>query len=373
MPLSQFQPANYASLLAEKVSSVCDVLQPFYNHAPQVFASEPEGYRMRAEFRVWHEGDALNYVMYRPDDRKTPVPIDDFPIAHSSIRQLMNPLLDKLKHTPLLRQKLFQVEFLATLSGDLLVTLIYHRKLNEQWEAAAQQLRDDLSNQTAPISIIGRSRKQKIVLQKDHVVEALDIAGRTFSYVQVEQSFTQPNARVNIKMIEWACAQARGSTGDLLELYCGNGNFTLPLAQYFDSVIATELSKVSTRAALQNAANNQISNVQIIRLSAEEVAEAMAGGREFRRLQSLPKPLDAYALNTLFVDPPRAGLDPQTLQLASQFPVILYVSCNHQTLAGNLALLGATHEVTDLALFDQFPYTHHMECGVVLRRKGQSV
>jgi tRNA (uracil-5-)-methyltransferase len=158
-------------------------------------------------------------------------------------------------------------------------------------------------------------------------------------------------------------------SGDLLELYCGNGNFTLPLARQFNHVIATELSKVSTRAARHNLSANSISNVEIIRLAAEEVVQAMAGEREFRRLRELPRPLADYQLETVFVDPPRAGLDQSTLAMVKEFPNVMYISCNPITLADNLSTLTISHRVTRFALFDQFPYTHHMECGVLLERR----
>lgn len=48
---------------------------------------------------------------------------------------------------------------------------------------------------------------------------------------------------------------------------------------------------------------------------------------------------------------------------------ILYISCNPETLAENLAALHSTHRITRCALFDQFPYTHHMESGVLLERR----
>jgi len=54
------------------------------------------------------------------------------------------------------------------------------------------------------------------------------------------------------------------------------------------------------------------------------------------------------------------------MKMVQAYPHILYISCNPQTLCENLAVLSETHEVTRLALFDQFPYTHHMECGVLL-------
>ena len=76
------------------------------------------------------------------------------------------------------------------------------------------------------------------------------------------------------------------------------------------------------------------------------------------------------ALDTLFVDPPRAGLDATCVELARRFATVVYVSCNPETLARDVALLAATHDVSRLAAFDQFPYTHHLEAGVVLERKS---
>ena len=365
MPLSRIQPHRYDALLAEKSAAVTAMLTPFEAPSPVVYPSVPTGFRMRAEFRVWHSGDALDYVMFRPGDPRTPVPVADFPIACEAIQALMPPLRDWLQGDTELRRKLFQVEFLSTLAGDTLLTLAYHRPLDEAWEAAAGLVADAFD-----VAIVGRSRGQKLVVRRDYVEERLAIHGRDYHYRQYEQSFTQPNAAVNRAMIEWALDRAEGLSGDLLELYCGNGNFTLPLADRFADVIATEVSKASVRAALENARANAIDNVQLIRLSAEETAAAMAGEREFRRLQSLRRPLPDYALNTLFVDPPRAGLDAATLQLAGRFDNILYISCNPVSLASHLEALTRSHGITAFAQFDQFPYTDHMECGVLLQRKS---
>jgi tRNA (uracil-5-)-methyltransferase len=364
MPLSRVDPSRYEALLGEKTRQVCALLAPFEVPSPEVFRSPDLGFRMRAEFRVWHDGDALDYVMFHPEDRRTPVPVNDFPIACDTIRQLMPQLRERLRLQPLLRRKLFQVEFLSTLSGDTLVTLVYHRQLENEWEVAAAALASSLD-----ISIVGRSRRQKRVIGRDFVLEQLAIAGHSYRYRQYEQAFTQPNARVNIDMIEWACRQTACMPGNLLELYCGNGNFTLPLAGCFDQVIATELSKNSVRAAQENLALNAVGNVEIIRLSAEEVTQAILGEREFRRLAHLPQRLSEYDLQSLLVDPPRAGLDSGTVTMAAGFPAILYFSCNPDTLAENLRVLHRTHRPRAFALFDQFPYTDHMECGVLLARR----
>ena len=363
MPFSNVIPDQYQTLLAAKCARVSELLAPFKPPRAEIFPSSPTAYRMRAEFRIWHDDDKLDYVMFRRDDPRTPVPIYAFPMACDAIQQLMPTLREKLTHSDTLRRKIFQVEFLSTQAGETLVTLIYHRKLLADWEKEASALAAELG-----VALVGRSRKQKIVIGQNFVRESLTVNGRPFNYLQYEQAFTQPNAGVNTNMITWACERGSSLTGDLLELYCGNGNFTLPLSLHFDNVLATELSKASVRAARENLALNNIDNVQIIRLSAEEVTQAMRRVREFRRLADLAKPLQEYDLRTIFVDPPRAGLDEQTVHMAADFDAIIYISCNPNTLAENLGVLCQTHRIANLALFDQFPYTDHMECGVLLLR-----
>ena len=73
----------------------------------------------------------------------------------------------------------------------------------------------------------------------------------------------------------------------------------------------------------------------------------------------------------LLVDPPRAGLDQTTLSLVQKFDQVLYISCNPATLRENLRASGLehTHVVRKFALFDHFPYTPHLECGVWLARR----
>jgi len=364
MPLAAVQPERYPELLAQKVERVAGLFAPWTPESPAVYPSDPTGFRTRAEFRMWHQGDSLDYVMFHPDAPTIPVPVSRFPIASDGIQRLMPTLRALLQESAILRRKLFQVEFLSTLAGDMLVTLVYHRPLADDWEIAAAELGRQLG-----VSIVGRSRRQKIVLGRDFVEEVLQVHGKRFHYRQYEQSFTQPNSRVNVSMIEWACERAAGLDGDLLELYCGNGNFTLPLAQHFGQVIATELAKRSVRAARENLEVNRIGNVHIVRLSAQEASQAIRGERSFRRLAELPRPLHEYDLRTVFVDPPRAGLDADTVNMVSGFPAILYISCNPQTLALNLAALDRSHRVAQFALFDQFPYTDHMECGVLLLQK----
>ncbi|MGB2040801.1 MAG: tRNA (uridine(54)-C5)-methyltransferase TrmA [Porticoccaceae bacterium] len=326
-----------------------------------VHRSEPLGFRMRAEFRIWHQDGQVFYAMNRRGEKR-PYIIQDFPIGAPLINQTMPSLLEALNSSPILSRKCFSAEFLTTSSGQVLITLIYHRALDADWEAEARALQAQLG-----AAIIGRSRKQKLVLDRDYVVENLTVDGRNYSYQQVESGFTQPNAGVNTQMLQWSSQQLAGSSGDLLELYCGNGNFTAVLAQHFKQVLATEISKISVNSALTNFAANQVDNVSVVRMSSEEFTQALNKQRPFRRLAQID--LDSYNFSTIFVDPPRAGLDSETEKLVSRFDNILYISCNPQTLASNLSRITESHRIESVAVFDQFPWTDHLESGVLLRRK----
>ena len=134
-------------------------------------------------------------------------------------------------------------------------------------------------------------------------------------------------------------------------------------------MLATEVSKSGIRALRENILLNECTNIAVARLSAAELSEAMRGERSFRRLQQDGIALAAYDFDTVFVDPPRAGIDDATLALLARFPRILYISCNPETLAANLAVLDATHRISTCALFDQFPFTPHIESGVLLVRR----
>jgi tRNA (uracil-5-)-methyltransferase len=364
MPLSHVNPEHYQQQLDEKLNLISEQFSAFYPGTVEVFSSAPLHFRMRAEFRLWHQGDECYYVMFDPAEPKTPVRMDDFSIGSVLINQQMKALLPEVNASPLLKKRLFQVEFLTSLSDECLITLIYHKKLDEQWIEEARELQSTLNCQ-----IIGRSKKQKLVLENDFITETLSINNQPYHYQQTEGSFTQPNAGVNQHMLSWATQHSTKLDGDLLELYCGNGNFTLPLSKNFNKVLATEISKTSVRSAKYNFDLNNVSNVAIARMSSEEFTEALNGVREFRRLKAAEIELSDYNFSTVFVDPPRAGLDQDTVKLISQFENIIYISCNPNTLHENIQALAQTHRIEHFAIFDQFPYTHHTECGVFLKNK----
>lgn len=355
-------PNLYDLQLQEKRTRFNALLAAFQPPELEVFQSPPLNYRQRAEFKIWHQDGDLHYAVFDQGRGQPPSFVEHFPSASRIINQAMPRLREILQQTPVLRHKLFQVEFLSSLRGELLITLIYHRPLDEEWAEQAQQLEEQLQ-----AFVLGRSRKQKRVLSRDYVNETFTVQGQQFHYRQLEGAFSQPNGAICEKMLEWASSVAQGGPGDLLELYCGNGNFTLPLSRHFNKVLATEISKALIAAAQQNCETNSIDNISFVRMAAEEISAAMTGVRAFRRLSHIS--LEDYNFSTVFVDPPRAGLDEKTVAMVQNFDNIIYISCNPHTLADNLKTLIQSHRVERVALFDQFPYTDHMECGVYLRRR----
>lgn len=354
---------GYEVQLQSKKSRIQEMFAPYYDVGAKIafFRSPTEHYRARAEFKVWHVSNESHYAMNALEGKGV-VLLEECPKVLAPIGELMFPLLNEIKKLKM-QKKLFNIDFLSSSTGEIVVSLLYHRRLDEAWSEQAKAL-----VQTFGIHVIGRSRKQKIVIGQDFVTETLNVRGEAYRFQQIENSFTQPNPRVNEQMLEWALEQFNGIGGDLLELYCGAGNFTIPFASRFERVLATEISKSSITAAKNNMKLNNVTNIDFVRMSAEEFVQALDGVRVFRRMKEID--LSRYTLKTLFVDPPRAGLDDAGRAFAARHENLLYISCNPETLRRDLDDLSRTHKITSMALFDQFPYTDHLEMGVMLVKKG---
>ena len=218
MDFQKLNPDQYQNLLEEKLAIVKSDFKNFYHKEIEVISSEALHFRARSEFRVWHEGDDLYFYMFdKVEDAK--IRLDQYIVASKLINQMMIDLISNIKNVEILRRKLFQVDFLSTKSGEILVTLIYHKKLEDTWIESAQKLKNELLKKYK-VNIVGRSKQQKINLDCDYVIEKLLVDNRELIYQQVENSFTQPNTDVAIKMLECAInhskKNARRSTRTLL-------------------------------------------------------------------------------------------------------------------------------------------------------------
>ncbi|CAM4096406.1 tRNA (uridine(54)-C5)-methyltransferase TrmA [Campylobacter armoricus] len=342
----------------EKIALNKALFSSLYDGEIQFFKSPLKAYRTRAEFSIYHKDNReISYAMHK---NKKKIPIEKFDIADEKIQKYMPILVSNLNEN--LKHKLFGVEFLAT-KLDLSITLLYHKNI----ELIAQDLQE-LSNKLN-LKLIARSRGKKLVFNGENLRQVLKINTNDFMYEFNNDCFIQPNTFINEKMIEWVISCIKNDfRQDLLELYCGYGNFTIALAQYFHKVLATEISKKNIEFALKNCFLNFIENITFTRLSSEELSQALKKEREFNRLKDVD--LDSFKISHILVDPPRAGLTLSVIELIKHYENIIYISCNPISLKDNLEILCQSHEILNLAFFDQFANTHHLECGVYLRRKA---
>ncbi|HEY1402816.1 MAG TPA: class I SAM-dependent RNA methyltransferase [Pyrinomonadaceae bacterium] len=163
--------------------------------------------------------------------------------------------------------------------------------------------------------------------------------------------------QINHALLEPLLAEAlKGATGErAVDLYCGVGLFTLPLARRFARVMAVEGNAAATDFARRNLAEAQLANASV---HTARVGEWLAA-----HARSLA-PVDF-----LLLDPPRAGAEPDALAgiLALKPRRISYVSCDPATLARDLRVLfDAGFALDSVRAFDMFPQTHHVETVVHL-------
>lgn len=166
--------------------------------------------------------------------------------------------------------------------------------------------------------------------------------------------FTQVNASINeqmiVRAIEWLDIT---SDDQVLDLFCGLGNFTLPLAQKARMVIGVEGSDAMVKRGYENLKNNNIENGDFF--AADLFAEDS--------LKIVPWERFGHEPVKVLLDPPRSGAEAVCKQLIHK-PVkrIVYVSCNAATLARDTAiLLEGGFKCEKAGMMDMFPHTHHME------------
>ena len=333
-----------------KLSKFCNELSNHTDIKPEIYLSPATGYRARAEF-----GFSKNY--FTMVSHKHKIYMDQSSIPHPSIQQLMPNLLSKINKSEIIKKKLFQVNF-RTSGTKVLATLIYHKPLEEDWIQAAKNIQDSLLN----ISIIGRSKKQKVIIGEEDLELLCNYANSSFKILQNDSVFFQPNFYLYSLMISFITKQLEDPR-DLLELYCGCGGFTLPLASKFNKVFATENNRHSIRLLKESIKLNNLSNIQTARLSDDETASALANERPFRRLENID--MQSYEFSHILVDPPRAGLSTETIKLSKHFKNMIYISCNPETFLRDMVKVN--RKIESIGIFDQFANTQHLEVVALLK------
>ena len=310
----QWQHLDYPAQLEAKQAKVVDALRRVggIENAPvRPILPSPRQYEYRnhARFTVGREGD-LGFV-----NRETRrfVRIDRCMLMHEGINDLLAELQDKCGETTQLAIRAGQE------TGDFLI-------------------QPPLKNPA-----VAPATGQK------HYLES--VGGRQFRVAS--PSFFQVNVEQTERLLQVVREVLNLNGGEtLLDAYTGVGTFAILLAPYVKRVYAVEESSAAVADARENAAG--LGNVEFLLGKTEEI------------LADLPEPPDVVIL-----DPPRAGCQPTALGSLIELspPRLVYVSCDPETLARDLKILGnGQYAIEQIQPLDMFPQTHHVECVAVLTR-----
>ncbi len=170
--------------------------------------------------------------------------------------------------------------------------------------------------------------------------------------------FIQVNGRVNADLVHMAINLLALEPDDhILDLFCGMGNFTLPMARVAARIIGVEGESALVEAGSANARLNGLENVEFLKLD--------LFASDFQHL-------GAFGCNKILLDPPRSGALKVVEHLVQQtLPGrIVYVSCNPATLARDAEILVHQHgyDLSHVGVVDMFPHTAHIESIAVFQR-----
>ncbi len=209
------------------------------------------------------------------------------------------------------------------------------------------------------IEIEAASAGENVSVYSSEIVEPTEEISYEFDgnrYFYDARSFFQGNLYLVPQLVETALGGAEGKSA--LDLYCGVGLFTLPLARKFERVSGVEANDRAIDAARKNIEQARLENVRVF---SDSVGEWL--------LENADKTSDA---DFILLDPPRTGAERETIaQILEIRPTeISYVSCDPSTLARDLRLLCENaYEIQTITVLDLFPQTHHVETVVRLRLK----
>jgi 23S rRNA (uracil1939-C5)-methyltransferase len=170
--------------------------------------------------------------------------------------------------------------------------------------------------------------------------------------------FIQINALVNERMVARVSdLLALGSDDRLLDLFCGVGNFTLPLARNAGETVGVEGAPDLVAQAWKNARANDVDNASFCCSDLQQPA--------------LSEPWANRQYSAVLLDPPRSGAAAMMTTIASMdIPRVAYVSCHVDTLARDARTLVSEHgyRLTHAGVIDMFPHTTHFESMALLER-----
>ncbi len=255
-------------------------------------------------------------------------------------------------------------------SGDLLLNLFVAARFPEEAELAARVTAE--SGCTSFAITVNASRSDAAVGDGPHMLMGPPFLRERLAGIDLRvpaAAFLQTNSLMCAVLYETALRFAAPEVDSpAVDLYCGIGSLSLPLAKAAREVHAIEIQEEAIEAARENA---ELAGLTGACFYAADV-------RPLLRFPPHPvldaaRPDDGDRPAVVITDPPRAGMARKALQRAAALGAarFVYVSCNPTTLAGNAAELAELgYRLTRVAPVDMFPHTHHIETVALFERAG---
>ncbi|OOF47092.1 23S rRNA (uracil(1939)-C(5))-methyltransferase RlmD [Rodentibacter trehalosifermentans] len=306
-----------------------------------MICGEPWQYRRRVRLGLWFNGKSKKIEMgFRQKNSHDLIPVEHCEVIEPTINVLLPKLTALLAEysTP---KQLGHIELVAADNGVAML-LRYMGNL-------AKTDRSLLLN-------FAEQENLMLFLQSDEGIEQVcgeapyyQFAGGIKLHFDI-QDFIQVNRQLNETMVQtaldWLDLQP---TDRVLDLFCGMGNFTLPLATRVKSAVGIEGVFEMAEKAKQNAARNQINNIEFFQANLDQ--------------SFIDQPWANRFFNKILLDPPRSGAAFALNALCElKAEKILYVSCNPATLVRDAEMLrGFGYKLEKSAVIDMFPHTGHLE------------
>lgn len=340
---------QHASIELQQQSKRAALARLMKRDVDDIIAAAPWGYRRRARLSLNYQPKTQQLqIGFRKANSSEIVDVVQCPVLVPALGALLPAVRECLTGLKSVRQ-LGHVELVQANNGPLLVlrhTAALPEADKEKLERFSQS--NGLSLYLAPQSEILEHISGE---EPWYTSDGLRLLFSPRDFIQVNDGVNQLMVRT---ALDWLDIQPQDR---VLDLFCGMGNFTLPLAKRAAQVVGVEGVPALVEKGRENAALNGLHNVTFFHENLEEDVTRQAWAKN--------------GFDKVLLDPARAGAAGVMLHILKLAPRrVVYVSCNPATLARDSdVLLQAGYTIQRLAMLDMFPHTGHLESMVLFEHK----
>ena len=366
----QYQGVSYKDQLKEKQKLVQKLIGGYCKVYSIIGMEEPLHYRnkVHAVFDRDKKGNAISGVYEAKSHRV--VPVEECMIEDKKADEIIGTIRGLLKSFKiktydedtqygLLRHVLIRK---GHISGEIMVVLVTASPVFPSKNNFVKALRAVHPEITTVIQNVNGRGTSMVLGEKENVLYGKGYIEDTLcecTFRISSKSFYQINSIQTEVLYNKAIALA-GLTGKerVVDAYCGIGTIGMVAAKYAKEVIGVELNKDAVNDAFSNAKRNNMKNIKFYQGDADEFLCKLASGGEH--------------VDVVFMDPPRSGSSETFINALSVIAPkkIVYISCNPETLARDLAYFKKKgYQAKEAYPVDMFPYTSHVECVVSLTKR----